>query len=141
MKMESSGADSRGGIDRFPEEGLVTFERRFWEEGRVRNKSMKLKRYLQVSHQQKSMFTCPKACAVRRDIRRWKRKDMTEHPRVIALPGQLTSYGSLSQTDTHTHTHTHIHTQEWIHVTMRGLSLSPTLFTYPWSSTFSPSTS
>ena len=107
MKMESSGADSRGGIDRFPEEGLVTFERRFWEEGRVRNKSMKLKRYLQVSHQQKSMFTCPKACAVRRDIRRWKRKDMTEHPRVIALPGQLTSYGSLSQTDTHTHTHTH----------------------------------
>ena len=27
MKMESSGADSRGGIDRFPEEGLVTFEK------------------------------------------------------------------------------------------------------------------
>ena len=44
---------------------------------------------------------------------------MTEHPRVIALPGQLTSDGSHSQTHTHTHTH------GWVHVTMRRLSLSP----------------
>ena len=73
--MESSGADSRGGIDRFTEEGLVTFKRRFWKEGTVRNKSQKSKRCLQVWDQQKSMFSCPKACAVRRDVRRWKRKE------------------------------------------------------------------
>ena len=37
--------------------------------GRVRNKSMKLKRCLQVWDQRKSMFNRPKACAVRRDVR------------------------------------------------------------------------
>ena len=75
MKMESSGADSRGGIDRFPEVGLVTFKRRFWKEGTVRNKSQKSKRRLQDLDQQKSMFGRPNACAVRRDVRRWKRKE------------------------------------------------------------------
>ena len=75
MRMKSSGADSRGGIDRFPEVGLVTFKRKFWKECTVRNKSQKSKRCLQVWDQQKSMFSCLKACAVRRDVRRWKRKE------------------------------------------------------------------
>jgi hypothetical protein len=36
--MESSGADSRGAIDRFPEVGLVTSKRRFWKEGILRRR-------------------------------------------------------------------------------------------------------
>ena len=66
MRMESSGADSRGGVDRFPEGGLVILRRRFWKEGTVRNKSPKSKRCLQVWHQEKSMFNHPKACNVRK---------------------------------------------------------------------------
>ena len=77
---------SRGGIDRLPE-GLVTFERRFWKEGTVRNKSQKSKRCLQVWDQQKSMFSLPKACAVRRDVRSGRGRRMTEPPWAIALPG------------------------------------------------------
>ena len=73
--MKSSGADSRGGIDSFPEVELVTFKRRFWKEGTVRNKSQKSKRRLQDLDQQKSTFSGPNACAVRRDVRRWKRKE------------------------------------------------------------------
>ena len=85
--MESSGADSRGGIDRFTEEGLVTFKRRFWKEGTVRNKSQESKRCLQDLDQQKSMFSCPNACAMRRDVRRWKRKEDDRASRIIVLPG------------------------------------------------------
>ena len=77
---------SRGGIDRLPE-GLVTFERRFWKEGTVRNKPQKSKRCLQVWDQQKSMFSLPKTCAVRRDVRSGRGRRMTERPRAIDLPG------------------------------------------------------
>ena len=66
VRMESSGADSRGGGDRFPEGGLGILRRRFWKEGTVRNKSQKSKRCLQVWHQEKSMFNPPKACNVRK---------------------------------------------------------------------------
>ena len=117
--MKSSGADSRGGIDRFPEVGLVTFKRKFWKECTVRNKSQKSKRCLQVWDQQKSMFNCPKACAVRQDFRKWKRKEDDRGSRVIALPGQLTSDGSLNQTHTHARARTHTHTHT------RGESMSP----------------
>ena len=87
MRMQSSGADSRGGIDSFPEEGLVTFRRRFWKEGTVRNKSQKSKRGLQDLDQQKSTFSDPNACAVRRDVRRWKRREDDRASRIIVLPG------------------------------------------------------
>ena len=85
--MKSSGADSRGGIDSFPEVELVTFKRRFWKEGTVRNKSQISKRRLQDLDQQKSTFSSPNACAVRRDVRRWKRKEDDRASWIIVLPG------------------------------------------------------
>ena len=66
---------------------MVTFERRFWKEGTVKNKSQKSKRCLQVWGQEKSMFSHPKACAVRRDVRSGRGRRKTELPRAIALPG------------------------------------------------------
>ena len=53
----------------------MTFRRRFWKEGTVRNKSQKSKRGLQDLDQQKSTFSGSNACAVRRDVRRWKRRE------------------------------------------------------------------
>ena len=114
--MKSSGADSRGGIDRFPEVGLVTFKRKFWKECTVRNKSQKSKRCLQVWDQQKSMFSCLKACAVRRDVRKWKRKEDDR-----ASLGHCSPRNNSPLMDhilKHTHTHTHTHTQ-------KGGSMSP----------------
>ena len=103
--MQSSGADSRGGTDSFPEVELVTFERRFWKEGIVRNKSQKSKRCLQLWDQQKCMFSLPKTCAVRRDVRRCKRREDDR-----ASPGHCSPRNNSPLTDhilTHTHTHTH----------------------------------
>ena len=85
--MGSLGADSRGGIDSFPKVELVIFERRVWKEGTVRNKSQKSKRGLQDLDQQKSTFSGSNACAVRRDVRRWKRKEDDRASHIIVLPG------------------------------------------------------
>ena len=64
----------------------MTFRRRFWKEGTVRNKSQKSKRYLQDLDQQKSTFSRPNACAVRRDVRRWKRREDDRASWIIVLP-------------------------------------------------------
>ena len=65
----------------------MTFRRRFWKEGTVRNKSQKSKRGLQDLDQQKSTFSGSNACAVRRDVRRWKRKEDDRASHIIVLPG------------------------------------------------------
>ena len=65
----------------------MTFRRRFWKEDTVRNKSQKSKRGLQDLDQQKSTFSGSNACAVRRDVRRWKRKEDDRASHIIVLPG------------------------------------------------------
>ena len=67
----------------------MTFRGRFWKEGTVRNKSQKSKRGLQDLDQQKSTFSGSNACAVRRDVRRWKRKEDDRASHIIVLPGTI----------------------------------------------------